>query len=315
VSRAVWALALAAAACRSDGAGRYPSRPIKYLIAFEPGGQSDREARRQQPLLEKALGQKVLLDYRVGGGGALCWTELIRARADGYVIAGINLPHIVLQPLRQQSGYATDDLVPIALFQRTPLVFVVLEGSPYQTLDDLLRAAREKPDSVTVGGSGTFTGPHFMTRRLARLAGTRFKYVPFNGSAPVMTNLLGGHTVASVAYSDDLVRYSGQIRVLALADAARFAAAPDAPTFRELGHDIVEVVDRGVAVPRGTPPEVVSALESAFLAIVREPAVREQMTKEGFIPLSMGSAESVRHIALLKMRYADALEDLAGASP
>ena len=241
--------------------------------------------------------------------------ELIRSRADGYVIAGINLPHIVLQPLRQQSGYATEDLVPVALFQRTPLALVVLEGSPYQTLDDLLRAARAQPDSVTVGGSGTFTGPHFMTRRLARLAGARLKYVPFNGSAPVMTNLLGGHTLASVVYSDDLVRYSGQIRVLAVADEARLAAAPDAPTFRELGHEIVEVVDRGVAVPRGTPPEVVSALESAFLAIVRDPAVREQMKKEGFLTLSMGSAESARHIALLKTRYAGALADLAEASP
>jgi putative tricarboxylic transport membrane protein len=315
MNRAVWLLALAAAACRPDGAGRYPSRPIKYLIAFEPGGQSDREARRQQPLLEKALGQRVLLDYRVGGGGALCWTELARARADGYLIAGINLPHIVLQPLRQQSGYTTEDLVPVALFQRTPLALVVLKESPYRTFDDLRRAARSQPDRVTVGGSGTFTGPHFMARRLARLAGARFKYVPFNGSAPVITNLLGGHTLASVAFSDDLVRYAGQIRVLALADEARFGAAPDAPTFRELGHDIVEVVDRGVAVPRGTPPAVVAALESAFLAVMRDPAVTEQMTRDGFIPIAMGSAESARHIALLKARYAGALEDLAGASP
>jgi tripartite-type tricarboxylate transporter receptor subunit TctC len=306
----VCALALAAAACRTDGTGHYPSRPIRYLIGFEPGGQSDREARRQQPLLEKTLGQKVLIDYKVGGGGALCWTELIRGRADGYAIAGINLPHIVLQPLRRQSGYATEDLVPIALFQRTPLALVVLEGSPYRTLDDLLRASRAEADGVTVGGSGTFTGPHFMTRRLSRLAGARLKYVPFNGSAPAMTNLLGGHTAASVAYSDDLVRYSGQIRVLAVADAARFAAAPQAPTFRELGHEIVEVVDRGVAAPRGTPPEVVSALESAFLAIARDPLVQEQMKKEGFLTLAMGSVESARHIAELKARYADALQDL-----
>lgn len=315
MDRVVCALALAAAACRSDGAGRYPSRPIKYLIGFEPGGQSDREARRQQPLLEKALGQKVLVDYKVGGGGALCWTELTHTRADGYVMAGINLPHIVLQPLRQQSGYATEDLVPVAFFQRTLLALAVLEDSPYRTLDDLLRAARGAPDTVTVGGSGTFTGPHFMTRRLARLTGTRLKYVPFNGTAPALTNLLGGHTVASVLNSDDLVRYAGQIRVLAVADQARFAAAPDVPTFRELGHDIVEVTDRGVAVPRGTPPEVVSTLESAFLAIVRDPAVQEQMKKEGFITLVMGSAESTRHIAEQKARYAHALADLAEASP
>jgi tripartite-type tricarboxylate transporter receptor subunit TctC len=99
-----------------------------------------------------------------------------------------------------------------------------------------------------------------------------------------------------------------------VADAARFAAAPQAPTFRELGHEIVEVVDRGVAAPRGTPPEVVSALESAFLAIARDPLVQEQMKKEGFLTLAMGSAESARHIAELKGRYADALQDLTEES-
>ena len=122
--------ALAAAACQPGSGGRYPSRPIKYLIGFEPGGQSDREARRQQPLLEKALGQKVLSTTRSEAGGALCWTELIRARPDGYMIAGINLPHIVLQPLRQQSGYATEDLVPVALFQRTPLALSSSRAAP-----------------------------------------------------------------------------------------------------------------------------------------------------------------------------------------
>jgi tripartite-type tricarboxylate transporter receptor subunit TctC len=314
VNRAVWALALAGAACRPEGGDHYPSRPIRYLICFEPAGQSDQEARRQQPFLERTLGQKVLLDYKVGGGGALCWTELAHARADGHVIGGINLPHIVLQPLRQQSGYATEDLVPVALVQRTVTALAVLQGSPYRTLDDLLRTARAQPDTVTVGGSGTFTGPHFMTRRLARLAGARLKYVPFNGSAPAITNLLGGHTVASAVHSSDLVRYASQIHVLAVASEARFPAVPDVPTFRELGHEIVEVIDRGVAVPRGTPPEVVSALETAFLAIVRDPAVREQMKKEGFITLSMGSAESARHVAELKTRYANALEDLADMS-
>jgi tripartite-type tricarboxylate transporter receptor subunit TctC len=121
--------------------------------------------------------------------------------------------------------------------------------------------------------------------------------------------------VASVAYSDDLVRYAGQIRVLAVADSVRFPAAPDAPTFRELGHEIVEVVDRGAAAPRGTPLAAVSALESAFLAIAGDPAVREQMKKEGFVPLAMGSAESTRHIAELKKRYVGALEELAEELP
>lgn len=284
--------------------------PLTYLICFEPGGQSDIEARRQQPHLERLLGRKVVIDYKVGGGGALCWSELARSRPDGSVVAGINVPHIILQPLQQEAGYRTEQIEPVAFFQSTPLGLAVLASSPYRTLADLLEAAREKPGEISVGGSGTFTGHHVATARLERLAGVDLAYVPFNGAAPQMTAFLGGHVTAVFANSNDLTKYAGRIRVLALAAEERFRGLPDVPTFRELGIDLVERIDRGVGVPAGTPEPVIRELEAAFLRIAEDAAIRARMEEEGFVPLALGREESKRHIAALSEVYRTVAEDL-----
>ena len=237
-------------------ADNYPSKQITYMVTFDPGGQSDREARRQQPLLAKSLGQQIVIDYKVGGGGALGWKELARAKPDGYTIGGFNIPHIILQPMQQQVGYKTEQLVPIAIFQTTVLAVAVPENSPFKTLKDLLDAAKKDPDKITIGGSSVFSGPHFATMRLEKLAGVKLTYVPFTGAAPQMTALLGGHTDASFSNSDDLVRFKDKVRVLGFASPERFFAFPDVPTLKELGFDLVESVDRGIAVPVGTPKEI-----------------------------------------------------------
>lgn len=250
------------------------------------------------------------MDYKVGAGGALAWAELARAKPDGYLFAGINLPHIVLQPLLQQTGYQTDDLKVVAVFQRTPIGLVVKKDSPYQTLDDFLKAAKEKPESISISGSGTFTSYQFATIRLEKLAGVKFKYVPFNGNAPAMTAFLGGHTTATMAASDDMVKYRDQIRVLAIADEQRFPLLPDVPTFKELKYDLVEVVDRGVAVPKNTPDAVVKKLEDAFLKVARDPGVQEAMKKEGLVPLAMGVEESAAHVKKLKELYSALVKEI-----
>ncbi|HEY8393857.1 MAG TPA: tripartite tricarboxylate transporter substrate binding protein [Thermaerobacter sp.] len=284
--------------------------PLTYLICFEPGGQSDIEARRQQPHLERILGRKVVIDYKVGGGGALCWSELARSRPDGSMVAGINLPHIILQPLQQETGYRTEQIEPVAFFQSTPLGLAVLKSSPYRTLADLLNDAREKPGEISVGGSGTFSGHHAATVRLERAAGVDLAYVPFNGAAPQMTAFLGGHVTAVVANSNDLVKYADRIRVLAIAAEERFPGLPDVPTFRELGLDVVERIDRGVGVPAGTPEPVIRELEKAFLQIARDPAIRAQMEEEGFVPLALGHDESKKQIQALTEAYRSLATDL-----
>ena len=300
----------ATAAGTGNAAQAAGSQPLTYLICFDPGGQSDIEARRQQPHLERLLGRRVVIEYRVGGGGALCWSDLVRSRPDGSVVAGINLPHIILQPLQQQTGYRTEQIEPVVLFQSTPLGLAVPADSPYRTLQEFIAAARAKPGALTVGGSATFSGHHVATVRLEQLAGIDLTYVPFSGAAPQMTAFLGGHVAAVFANSNDLVKYRDRIRVLAIAAEERFPGLPGTPTFREQGIDLVERIDRGVGVPAGTPPEVVRRLEQAFLAVARDPAIRAQMEEQGFLPLALGHEESKRHIQQASETYRSLLDAL-----
>jgi tripartite-type tricarboxylate transporter receptor subunit TctC len=298
------------AGCRGGVAASYPSRQLTYLISFDPGGQSDREARRQQPLLEQYLGRKVVVDYKVGGSGALGWSEVAHARPDGYLFVGINVPTVILQPLLQDTGYETSHLRPVALFQRTPVGLAVPVNSPFVTLDDLVKAAKARPGILTIGGSGTFTAPHLAAVRLNELTGVRTTYVPFSGSATSITAFLGGHVSANFGFSDDLVRYHDRMRVLAIATEARFPELPDVPTFRELGIDLVEAVDRGVAVPGGTPEAVVAKLESVFLRIANDPAIQKAQRRDGMVPLAMNSEESSKYIDVRTQYYKQLLKEL-----
>lgn len=289
----------------------YPERPITYIIPFNPGGQSDVEARRQQPYLEKMLGVSVQIQYKVGGGGSVGWAELARSRPDGYTIAGINLPHIILQPLqRGDAGYRTEQLKVVAWFQNTPIGLAVLKSSRFQSLADFIEYARANPGAITVAGSGTYSGHHLATVQIEKLGDIRVTYVPFTGAAPQLTSFLGGHVAAMMGNSDDLVQHKDRIRVLAIGSAVRFEALPDVPTFRELGFDMTPSIDRGVAVPAGTPDAIVQRLEQAFLAIVRTPEVRRQMIEQGFVPLEMGAEEGQAYVARKTEEYRELLKAL-----
>ena len=288
----------------------YPTKQVTYLITFDPGGQSDREARRQQPHLERILGQKVLIDYKVGGGGALGWRELTRSKPDGYFISGFNIPHIILQPLQQEVGYKTEQIVPVAIFQRTPLALIVHANSPFKTLQEFTEYAKKNPGSVTMGGTGPFSNHHMATLRLQKVSGTKLTYVPFTGSAPMMTAVLGGHVAGTFANSDDVVRFKGQVRVLGFATEQRFPDLPDVPTFREMGLDIVLATDRGVAVPPGTPDNVIQKLEAAFLEIARNPEIQAEMKKQGFVPVAMGHKESKAYIEKTTEIFKELVADL-----
>jgi len=198
----------------------------------------------------------------------------------------------------------------VAFFQRTPLALAVLKDSPYKDLKELLTAAKAKPGEISIGGSGTFSGHHIATLRLQKMTGTKFNYVPFTGAAPQITAFLGGHVNAIFGNSDDLVKHSDNIRVLGTADEQRFFGFPNAPTFKESGIDLVESIDRGVGLPPNTPEPILKTLEAAFLKIAKDPAIQEQMKKEGFVPLAMGHAESKAHIAKMTAVYKDIVKDI-----
>jgi tripartite-type tricarboxylate transporter receptor subunit TctC len=281
----------------------YPTRQISYLICFDPGGQSDRVARLHQLHLDRILGQKVLIDYKVGGGGALGWRELVRGKPDGYLMVGFNIPHVILQPLQQEVGYKTEQINPVCLFQRTPLALAVLNTSPYKTLQEFIDFGKKNPGALTVGGSGTFSGYHMAALRFEKLSGAKLTYVPFTGSAPQMTAFLGGHLAAIFGASDDLTRFQDKLRVLAFATESRFPGYPDVPTMKEAGLDMAEAVDRGVAVPPKTPDYIIKKLEAAFVETAKNPEVVAEMKKQGFVPIAMGHQESKTYLDKMTAIY------------
>jgi tripartite-type tricarboxylate transporter receptor subunit TctC len=291
-------LLLTACASLSTGEGNaYPARSITYMIPFEPGGQSDIEARRQQPILEKELGQKIVITYKPGAGGAVGWSELVRQKPDGYYMAGINIPHIILQPLaNEDTGFQADQIEPIMIFQSTPIGLAVRKDSGIRSLEEFIEKAKKNPGTITVAGSGSFSGHHLAFEKLQKLAGIQMKYIPFTGGAPQMQGFLGGNAEAVLANSNDLVSYKEQIRILAIGTEQRFEALPDVPTFKESGLDMTASIDRGVGVPKGTPRSVKETLENAFKKVTGNSKIREQMIKEGFEPRDMGMAESEAYI-------------------
>ena len=296
----------------------YPTRKITYVICFNPGGQSDRAARMQQPLLEKILKQKVIIDYTIGGGGAIGWGELARAKPDGYFMAGFNVPHIILQPLLAQVQplilgqirYKTEQIVPVAIFQRTPLALAVLKKSPYKTYQRFIDAARKNPGALSIGCSGTFSGFHMAALRLEKLAGAEFAIRPVTGSASEMEGFLHGEYDAIFGASDDLTRHKDKSLVLAFATEQRFPGFPDVPTFRELNVDLLEAVDRGVAVPPKTPNHIIKKLEAAFLEIAASAETQAEMKKQGLIPVAMGHDESAAYIAKMTSIYKERVASL-----
>ena len=288
----------------------FPKKTITYQIPFGPGGQSDLEARRQQPRLEKELGVKVVIQYKPGGGGSIGWANLIKQKPNGYFISGINIPHIVLQPLaRGNAGYETSQLKPIALFQATPIGLAVLKDSPFQSLEDLIEHAKKNPKALICGGSGTWSGHHIAHLQFGKMAGIKMTYIPSKGAAKSVAAFLGGHVKALWANSNDLVQHADKIRVLAFGTKAPFVNMPDIPTFESRGYKLYASIDRGAAAPPGTPDDIIKVLEKTFLKIASDPEVVHQMRKDGFVPLTMGAEESRAYIMEKIVEWKPVLEE------
>lgn len=290
-------------------AGGYPERNIVYQITFSPGGGSDVRARTQQPDLEKDLGVKMLMQYKPGGGGSLGWANLVKQKADGYFISGINIPHIILQPLaRDNAGYQTEQLEPVVLFQQIPFGLTVRSDSPFETLEDLIEYAKQNPGALTIGGSGTWDATHIANLQFEQLAGIKVTYVPHKGGKPKQTSLLGGHTMASWFGPNEWKPHGDKVRALAIATKEPIAVKPDLPTFRSKGYDLLSSVYHGVGVPAGTPDEAVQRLETAFLKIANDPKTHKIKLDAGIIPIAMPSAEAKQLIADRKAAWAPIVE-------
>jgi tripartite-type tricarboxylate transporter receptor subunit TctC len=308
--RALCALAVAFATL----AQAYPDKPVQYVIPFAPGGESDVAARLQAQVFSAKYRQEMIVVNKPGAGGALAWSWINNQPGDGYTIVGVNLPHIVLQPLEPGTQFKTEDMVPVYFFHYTPDAIIVAADSPFKTFADLVAAARAKPEAVSFAGSGTNSANHIAQVRLDREQKIKTTYVPFKGTGDLVSSVLGGHVSAAMSYSTLAIQQKGKMRMLAVATEKRLAQFPDVPTFKELGMNWVDGAYRGVGVPKATPPALRKQVSDVMDAINKDPELRRKMVEGGFevtdipleaIPAFMGERskdylESARALGLVK---------------
>jgi tripartite-type tricarboxylate transporter receptor subunit TctC len=302
-----------AALALTGGAGLaqdYPSKPVNYIIPFSAGGESDIAARLQQPVFERITGQPMVIQYLEGAGGAQAWSQLNTMEGDGYTIMGANLPHIVLQPMAQDVGYQTDDIANVFFFQYTPDAIVVPADSQFQTLEDLVTYAKENPGLVTFSGSGTNSANNVAQAKFDSLAGVTTTYVPFSGTTPAITAVLGDQVQAGFSYTTAAINQDEALRVLAVAAEERVPSFPDVPTFKELGYDMVGGAYRGIAVPNSTPEDVRQQLSDALGEVNKDPEFVQKMEDGGFVLIDVPYEEMEGFMAERQEQYQAVAEQM-----
>jgi tripartite-type tricarboxylate transporter receptor subunit TctC len=269
-----------------------PEKSISYWQAFPAGGESDLSARHQQVVLKKRCPAiETVIQYKPGAGGGLMWAQMNQLAADGTNIVGVNLPHIVFQPIEGQVQYKTDDVTPVFWFHYTPDALVVQEASPIRTFQDFVRAAKADPGKISLGGSGLNSANHAAHERMNAAFGFKTTYVPFKGTGDMTTAVIGGHVGGAMSYSAFAINNKGKVRALAVAMDKRHPLLPDVPTFKELGVDWVDGAYRGIGVPKSTPPEIRKRLSDLWMALNNDPEMKDLAAKSGFELVNVGVGE------------------------
>jgi tripartite-type tricarboxylate transporter receptor subunit TctC len=266
-----------------------PEKNLLYWQAFPPGGESDLSARHQQMGLKKRCpGIDTVIQYKAGAGGGLMWAQINQLPGDGFNIVGINLPHIVLQPMEGQVQYKTQDIVPVFWFHYTPDALLVPDSSPYKTFADFIKAAKGAPGTLNLGGSGLNSANHAAHERLDAYFKVKTNYIPYKGTGDMATALIGAQVDGAMAYTAFAINNKGRVRALAVAMDKRHPLLPDVPTFKELGVDWVDGAYRGIGVPKSTPPEARKRLSDMWAALNADPEMKEQAARNGFELVNVG---------------------------
>src|SRR5204862_3578579 len=282
-------VAMAAMATPLTVAQPCPDKNVMYWQAFPPGGESDLSARHQQVVLRKKCPAiETVIQYKAGAGGALMWSQMNILPADGLNIVGVNLPHIVLQPLEGNVQYKTDDVTPVFWFHYTPDALVVPESSSIKSFQDFVKAAKADPGKISLGGSGLNSANHMAHERLNAAFGVKTTYVPFKGTGEMTTAVIGGHVSGAISYTAFAINNKGKTRALAVAMDKRHPLLPDAPTFKELGVDWVDGAYRGIGVAKSTPAETKKRLSDLWAALNNDPEMKQLAAKSGFELVNIG---------------------------
>jgi tripartite-type tricarboxylate transporter receptor subunit TctC len=278
------ALGLAAAAAwvfaTPAGAQQYPDRPIKVVVPWAAGGDTDNIFRPLAPLLQKHIGQTVVIANVTGASGTVGAREAKAAPPDGYTIYAMH-DYIHLVHYSGLTDVSYKDFEPICLVSATSSVLTASPKTPWKNWQELVADAKRRPGQITVGATLSSTS-HIFPATIEKMAGIKFKYVSYEGLAPRMNAILGGHidlTDSNLTQKGKVE--AGQLKFIAIASKERDPQMPDVPTLTELGLDIVYEVARGLVVPKGTPAPVRAKISEACAKATADPAFKQAMTVQG----------------------------------
>lgn len=249
---------------------RFPNKPIQLVIPFAPG-DTDQMLRPFTDKMGEFLGQSIVMNFKPGAGGGVGAASVATSKADGYTLVGSSPGSLVVVPLgNKDMKYSTESFQPIAALSEGGLMLVVPAASPYKTVKDLVDQAKKAPGKITFTSSGAMGITHLLAEIFSQEAGIKLSHIPYQGSAPAITALLGGHVdMASTAIAPAQAHMkAGTLRPLAVFGDKRLRAYPDVPTLKEMGYNLGSPTLYGILAPKDTPKEVVDALQSAARKVV-----------------------------------------------
>lgn len=288
--------ALPPVAAAAEDPAKYPSKAIRWVVPFPPGGGNDTIARLVGQQMAASLGQQVLIDNRPGAAGALGAQVAATAPADGYTIflAGVG-SHGLNPNLRKKLPYdAVKDFDAISLIASAPLLVVVHPSLPVKSVKELITLAKAKPGVINYASNGTGGSSHMAVELFDMIAGTKMTHVPYKGLAPALTDLMSGEV--QVMFSSAVAMLpqvkAGRLRAVAMTGAKRSAAIPDIPTVAEAGLKGYETGSwYGAVAPAGTPKYAIDKLAAEIIRITKSPAITNKLVEEAVIPVGSTPAE------------------------
>jgi tripartite-type tricarboxylate transporter receptor subunit TctC len=263
----------------------WPTKPVRFVVPFVPGGTSDIVARTTANELSKLTGSPVVIDNKAGGGGVPAMLEVARAPADGHTLILGHVGSLAVNPIIfPNAGYDVNrDFAPVTMLARVPSLFVIHPDVPARNLKEFVAYAKRNPGKLNYASAGNASAGHLAMEYLKLATGIFMTHIPYRGTGPALTDLLAGRTQAFSAGTPALLQYikSGRLRAIATGTPQRLASLPDLPTVAESGYPGFESVQwYGVMVPGATPPEIIRRIQEACRAALRTPAIAERFAAE-----------------------------------
>jgi tripartite-type tricarboxylate transporter receptor subunit TctC len=272
----------------------YPSRPVRIVVAYPPGGAVDTIARKVAQKLSEQMGQQFVVENKPGASGTIGAREVASAEPDGYSLLAIDNSYAMLPYVFAKLPWDhANDLVPITVSAFSPIMVVVGEGSQFADLSGLLDYARRNPEKLTYGTGGKGSATHFAAEAFQQAAGVKLYHVAYKGAGDAVVGVISGQVDLITASPPSVMGNirGGQMRTLAISGTERVPALPEVPTFAEAGLPQYSVLNwSGLAAPKGTPPEIIEKLQAGVAKALTEPDVKEFLASQGAEPGGMAPA-------------------------